>query len=82
MKIVIYVKEERLEDLYKVIVENTFDLKLPDESIYKEKAGLQAEYGKISSDLFTTSNSQPTHFHGWVEVHISYDDYVKIKDRM
>lgn len=30
----------------------------------------------IGKELYTTSNAQRTHFHGWVEVHIDYEDFV------
>jgi len=34
----------------------------------------------IDTELFITENAQRTHFQGWAEVQISYDDYVRLTD--
>lgn len=34
----------------------------------------------VSSELFITENAQRTHFQGWAEVQIDYDDYVRLND--
>lgn len=36
----------------------------------------------VSKELFTTENAQRTHFQGWAEVQIDYNDYVRLKDLM
>lgn len=34
----------------------------------------------VSHQLFITENAQRTHFQGWAEVQIDYDDYVRLND--
>ena len=34
----------------------------------------------VDRELFITENAQRTHFQGWAEVQISYDDYVRLTD--
>ena len=34
----------------------------------------------VERELFVTENAQRTHFQGWCEVQISYEDYVRLND--
>ena len=34
----------------------------------------------VDRELFITENAQRTHFQGWCEAQISYDDYVRLTD--
>jgi hypothetical protein len=34
----------------------------------------------IDRELFITENAQRTHFQGWCEVQIPYDDFVRLTD--
>jgi len=34
----------------------------------------------VDIELFITENAQRTHFQGWAEVQISYEDYVRLTD--
>ena len=58
----------------------TIYLRLENLSELNNRIANELDTSPVSDELFITENAQRTHFQGWCEVQITYNDYVRLND--